>query len=81
MDFIAHLKNLGEEADLDDLSVDDLYVFRLICECSDSDLRDKYLKIESPSLNDLMRITRAHEVARAALKALDTNKVNYAGTT
>ena len=79
MDYIARLKILGEEADLDDLSVDDLYVFRIICECSDSYLRDKYLKIEDPSLDDLMRITRAHEVARAAQKALDTNKVNYAG--
>jgi hypothetical protein len=75
-DYCAKLKAIGEEADLHKLEVDDLYVFRYICGTSDNKLKEKFLKQEDPTLDDLNRIARAYEISSSALQAMkDTSTV------
>jgi hypothetical protein len=70
-DFYAHLRQLGDEAELPGLNVDDMYVFRMICGCSDQRLKEKFLKLESPTLEDLHKESELYEMAKRALKAFD----------
>ena len=74
-DVLAKIKALGEEADLSSLSVDELYIFIWICATTDSSLKEKFLKLENPTLQDLERTARAHEVANTSLQA-NTTQVN-----
>lgn len=69
-DYCGKLRAKGEEADLHKLNVDDLYVFRYICGTNDNILKEKFLKHEDPTLEDLNRIARAYEVTRSTLKAM-----------
>ena len=75
-DFSTKLREKGDEADLGKLTVDELYVFRYICGCSDSKLQERLLKIEKPTLEDLNKEARAYEIAQQAIKSMDgQNKV------
>ena len=44
-----------------------MYIFRLICGCTDRNLKEKLLKLEDPNLADIERIYRVYEIAHTAL--------------
>jgi hypothetical protein len=67
-DFYARLRQKGDEAELADLTVDHTYVFRIICACSDQKLKEKFLKLESPTLEDLVKEAELYEVARRSMR-------------
>ena len=80
-DVEAKLKAFGQEADLASMTVDELYSFLWIRATTDSGLKEKFLRLESPSLEDLERTARAHEIAKVSLNAETTSStVNYTGT-
>lgn len=69
-EFAAQLRQKGEEADLQHLTMDDIYVFRYICGTTDSTLKERFLKIEDPNLDKLKKEAHTYEVAAQALKAM-----------
>lgn len=68
-EFHAILRQKGDEADLQTLKIDDLYVFRIIQGCSDSKLREKFLKLKEPTLEMLVDESTRYEIAKRSLKA------------
>lgn len=77
-DFMLKLKQKGEEADLGQLGVEQLYIFRYITGVTDVKLRERFLKLQNPSLEDLKREARTYEVGTQAAKAMDRNSARIA---
>jgi hypothetical protein len=79
-EYEATLRQKGDEADLQTLTVDDIYVFRYVCGSCNNELQKKFLRLLNPTLNDLQREVRAYEVAANVIKELDhpatVNKVS-----
>ena len=67
---------IAAEADLTALTTDELHCFRYTSSCSDKKLRDKLLKIEDPTLQELNRAIRIYERVNATNSALDDEKHN-----
>ena len=70
-DFNANLRQKGDEAELETLKTDDLYVFRVICGTVDKKLRERFLKLKNPTLKDLEEEATVHEMCRRSVKACD----------
>ena len=70
-DYMLNLKQRGEEADLGALGIEGMYVFRYFTGVTDVKLRERLLKLENPTLEDLKREARAYEVGSQAAKAMD----------
>ena len=68
---MAKLLRIAKEAELAALTVDDLHCFRLISSVTDKKLREKFLKLETPTLADLTKAVRAYERVQATCDALD----------
>ncbi len=68
-DFATTLRKIGDEAELGSIGIDELYVFKFIGGCADPKLKEKFLKEEDPSWEDLKRVFRAYERAQVAMKA------------
>ena len=75
-EFASKLLRLGAEADLGNLGIDDMHVFRYMQACSDTKLRDKFLELTDPTLQRLNAIVAAYESAKATSSAFDSK--NYA---
>ena len=71
-DYAAKLQQLGREADLAHLSIDQTHVFRYITGCADDKLREKFLAIEDPNQQALDRIVKAYERGAATTKRIDS---------
>ena len=69
-DFFTRLRIKGDTCDLPNLNVDQLYVLRCLQAVTDSKLRDRFLKLENPTLEDMQAAYRTHERASAAIAAL-----------
>ena len=74
---MAKLMRVGREAQLATLDVDGLHCFRLISSVSDKKLREKFLKLENPTLADLTRIIRAYERVQASADARDDSESKH----
>ena len=80
-DWTAKLKALGDEASLNSLTTDDIYVMSYLTGTIDEKLHEKFLKEPQPNVELLNRITHQHEVAASSIKAMggskeDARKVN-----
>ena len=71
-DFWTQLQLLANEADLNSLSTEDLLVFRIVGGCSDELLREKFLRLRSPSLTDITSEAAAWEGVRRSLATYET---------
>ena len=68
--FLAVLKQKGEQAALSELKTEELYVFRLLTGCTDTKLREKLLDLKDPSLKDIIEEADKFENAKLNLKTL-----------
>ena len=68
--FMAVLKQKGEQAALSELKTEELYVFRLLTGCTDIKLREKLLDLKDPSLKDIIEEADKYENAKLNLKTL-----------
>jgi hypothetical protein len=68
-EYVAKLRQKGNKADLAALSVDEMYVFRVLSGLSDNKMKEKLLELKSPSLAALIAEAPDIEVARRNLKA------------
>jgi len=73
-DFCSELRAKGEEADLFNLSTEDLYIFRIIGGCTDDTIKRKLLKLDNPTLQDIEKEILAYEVASNALQNLNDRR-------
>jgi len=69
--FARQLKKMGNEADLQNIQVDELHAFRYITGCQDKKLRSKFLEVEHPTLAEFDRIVRSYERSQATSKTID----------
>ena len=70
-EWFLKLKQMGEEADLQSISIDDLYIMRSIQGTTDNKLRESFLQEPNLTVKSMEQIARAHEVARASVLALN----------
>lgn len=71
-DWVAELRARAAEADLEHMTAPDIFVMRLICGIADKKLKEKFLREEEPTMENLIRIGTANEVAKSTLKAITT---------
>lgn len=69
-DYDTQLQRKGNEADLQNLRVDELYMFRFMTGTNDARLREKFLKIEDPTLEKMRQVANMHEVQQQSLSAI-----------
>ena len=53
--WLATLTQLSEEADLPTMIEDNIMVYQVVKSCNDSKLRERFLKLKNPTLQDLLR--------------------------
>lgn len=61
---------MGQEADLENLGMDELYVLRLVTGTSDSKLREEFLRQEKPSRESLVLLAKSRETAQSVEKSI-----------
>jgi len=71
----AALLQVGNEANLPGLSVEELQCFQFIRSCTDEKLRDEFLKVDRPTLREFNRVIKNYERRQATSSALDDKKV------
>ena len=69
-EWFQKIRQMGEEADLQSISIDDLYLMRAIQGTTDTRLRESFLQEANLTVKTVEQIARAHEVARASVLAL-----------
>ncbi len=68
--FVTRLRQLGKEADLPNLTVDQTYVFRVLVACTDDKMRQELLKLDNPTLHQLEREITTHERVRKVASSM-----------
>ena len=70
------MRALGNEADLTQLTTDDIYIMRYLTGVCDEKLREKFLKEAKPTLKPLDKVAHQHEVAESSVKAMSTQRAD-----
>ena len=68
------LAQLGQDADIGDVTPADLQVHRWITGCSDTKLQGKFLREAQPTIATLTALACQHEAAAETLKGIDKEK-------
>ena len=71
-DWAASLTAIGDEADLPSLTTDGLYVLRYICGTIDKKLRDKFLKVQKPTLEKFNKIVSIYEAVETSTRVISS---------
>ena len=61
-DFYAKLKQKGDEADLANMTIDDIYVFRILMGTTDQELLKRFMKLKEPTLKDILKEGEDYEI-------------------
>ena len=77
-DWAKELRQMGDEARLDQLTTEDLYIMRYICGTIDAKLREKFLKEPKPTLALFNEIVDQHEAANSSIQAITNPMPVYA---
>ena len=72
--FFSGLREKGQEAELGTLEEDDIYILLIIANISDNKLREKILRLQHPSLADVLQEADSHESAKRSIKELNKLK-------
>ena len=75
-DWYLRLQLEGQEAELADIKVDDLYVLRLVTGTTDKRLREEFLRQAKPTREELQRIAMAWESASLVEHSLSSNNAS-----
>ena len=63
-DWATNLRRMGDEANLDEMTTEDIYIMRYITGTADAKLKEKFLKEPKPSLTLFHEIIDQHEIAK-----------------
>ena len=76
-EFYANLRQHGDEANLEAITVDEIYTFRILSAVADADLREELMKRREPTLQQILQDATSYTMmtrsAKAAAKA-DTHR-------
>ena len=72
--FYAKLKELGNTCKLNEMGIEEIYVFRLLCAVYDEHLKEKMMELEELTLERIETLGRANESARITINTLKTEK-------
>ena len=76
-DFAQKLMRMGDECELAQMDINDLYVMRFLTSCSNIRLRERFLKETNPSQEKILQIAQNYEVSERFIKAINrTNNVS-----
>ena len=75
--YAAKLQKVGDEADLERLSVNYLYVYKYICTATDDDLLNKFLAVKKTTRVKLVNVAVHHETSQSTKKSLGSESVAY----
>ena len=70
-DYFLKMQQLASECQLATLETESLLVFRILTSVSDKTLRDRFFKLDNPSLADLKTEFKAYEAGLSAARLLD----------
>ena len=73
-DFYAQLRMKGDVAEMADLDLDAQYVFKIICGVNDDKLREKFFKLQDPTLEEILNVMEAHDITKKSISYLDKTK-------
>ena len=68
-DFCTELSNLAKEADIEGLTPDDIHIFRIITGLNDQRLREKLLKLDKPTLEQVEQTCMMYETSKVSVRA------------
>ena len=74
-DFITDLTQLGDQADLQDLRLDELMTFRILTGVRDEKLREKMMEVNAPTLDQVKAVVRQYEEYQASLTVVESAPV------
>ena len=80
-DWSSQLRALGDEAALNELTTEGIYIMRYLTGVADEKLREKFLKETQPTIDLLDKIAHQHEVAASSIRSMgggaaEVKKVN-----
>lgn len=75
-DWYLRLQVLGQDADLESISVDDLFVMRLVTGTSDGKLKEEFLRHEKPTRSSFVLLAQARESAANIEKSMQKPPTN-----
>ena len=75
-DWANDLREMGDQAHLHKITIDDIYVMRYICGTNDEKLREKFLMETHPTVEILNKIVDLHEMTINSVKAVNPYQVN-----
>ena len=73
-DFGQHLKKLGQQAQLDELETDDIYVMRMFTGINDERLLGRMLKERDPTCQSMTDLAQHYETAASTKKSIGTER-------
>ena len=73
-DYYTQLRQRGDVAEMAELDLDGQYVFKIICGVHDDKLREKFLKLHEPTLEDIVRTMEAHDITQKSISSLSKSK-------
>ncbi len=71
--WFAQLNRMGNEAYLEDLTVDQLKVFHFITSVKDPDLQYKFLRLKEPTADDVIQLAAELEATKHQMKAMSSS--------
>ena len=74
-DWVASLRALEDEANLADMTTEQLYVMKIICGTKDAKLREKFLKEDKPTMDIINKIIGQHESITTSVKTITNQDV------
>ena len=79
-EYLAKLTSLGNLAELNTLSMEDLFVYRAIVGLGQeyNDLREKLLELETLNMKEVRRCSRAYESAQSVINRMKSTSYSFA---
>ena len=73
-EFLAKIKSFGSLAELESLSIEDLYIYKAITGLGQEyfDLREKLLELPELTLSEIERVSRGFESAQSTIKSINS---------
>ena len=73
-EYYTQLRQRGDVAEMAELDLDAQYVFKIICGVIDDKLREKFLKLHEPTLEEIVRTMEAHDITQKSISSLSKSK-------
>ena len=73
-DWAHELRLLGDEAKLEEMTVEDIKAMRYLTGCRDPQLRERFLKLEEPNVKNFDKVVDIYEAGNKKLSSMSNSK-------